>query len=679
MEAIKTMWKIMKKISGHERGLCITENVFQICIALMPVLYLLNVPILDISLGTVILFVFLPYSALFVWNWFKNERITIKKCIPFLPFAVFYIYLMTRSDGHITHMVLAIVTFIHICGMICGSVKTDKIRKIVVCYAMANVGLVLIQTIGYYIFNVHIQYIPMLLVHEQFQGSYVFRELSGLYRPSALFLEPSHFAAYCCFAIICLLFPRNGKPNLQKAFLVAAGCLLTTSGMGMALAAMIFLWYFIFCFLLSGKIKNYTRKQILIYVVITIIGIVLVCQISFVKVALLRVFSTVDGYNAIVGRLGLWKLKDAIGTMQPGALLCGYGYGTKYGYYLTGLIDTIYKFGLVGVLLELSCFAYLMYKERTHYVWCACVSFFALFTIAHLTAFFVQIFYFGLAIAEIEFYGNLAEKSSNRTELKNDEIKQVCLQILSDVAEFCEKNGIQYFLVCGTALGAIRHNGFIPWDDDVDIGMPRPDYDRFVDLYKSEKYIVCDTRYDRKYPYGFAKVCDNRTILIENVENPFNLGVYIDIFPIDGLPDNEELQKKHMKIINWDLRLLSWKCISHDKKVGWLHKVIQLLAKAVLFVVPVHVLVRKLEYDVKKYSYRDANYVGHLVTKAMWGSDIKPKELFSFPIKHKFEECEFFVPGQVEAYLTQEYGDYMKLPPKEKQIAKHDYVAYWKN
>lgn len=261
--------------------------------------------------------------------------------------------------------------------------------------------------------------------------------------------------------------------------------------------------------------------------------------------------------------------------------------------------------------------------------------------------------------------------------ISNSELKQIEFSILSDVAAFCDSHSIQYFLVCGTALGAVRHNGFIPWDDDVDIGMPRPDYERFLSEYPSETYRLIHAGVNSNYPYAFAKVCDPKTVLIEKIAHPCDLGIYIDIFPIDGLPKKEAEQKKHLSRINWDLRILSWKRISRTQKVGFLHKLIQIVAKMSLAFVPVSALVAKVDKDVRLYPYERCEYVGHLTTVATWGSDIKPKSVFEHPVKHQFETEEFWLPGNYDEYLCLEYGDYMTIPPKEKQVSKHDFIAYW--
>ena len=652
----------------------LAKRIFQYCVALMPVLYLLNVPLLNISLGTVLLIAFLPYSGLCIVGWISRKNKDSKNYLGMILFALFYLYSCLRSGGGFNTIVLSMVTLVHIWGVFCGSVQLDKVRRILVSFAMISAGLVLIQTVAYYLLNWRIQYVPQVFVHEQFRESYIFVDEGGLYRPSALFLEPAHFAQYCCFAIISVLFPIKGKADVERAIVIAIGCILTTSGMGIALTCGITAWFFVVEYLVDGKIKNYSPKQIVLFGFACLVGAFLVVQVPFINTALRRVFSSVDGYNAIAGRLGLWKLKDAIGTMSIVPLLFGYNSTAEYGYYLTGLIDTIYKLGFVGLLLELSCLGWLMCRKRTNYVWGTCLAFVLLFVVAHLTSFFVQVFYFGLVIADV----TAAPKTAAHKEaVTPEEIKEIAYRILCDVAAFCEKNGIQYSLACGTALGAIRHNGFIPWDDDVDICMPRPDYERFLDMYSSKQYVLYDTRYQKDYPYTFAKVCAGNTILIDDIEDPCEFGVYIDVFPIDGLPKRRSIRKKHMKRLSWNFRLLAWKRTRRDKKMDLPHKLILLAAKSILHVVPIHVLVRKMEYDVKKFSYTKSDYVGHLVSPAPWGTDIKPKAVFENPVRHVFEEREFFVPGDVDKYLTLEYGNYMQLPPKEKQIAKHDIEAYY--
>lgn len=264
-----------------------------------------------------------------------------------------------------------------------------------------------------------------------------------------------------------------------------------------------------------------------------------------------------------------------------------------------------------------------------------------------------------------------------RKIIEDEELKATILNILSDVADFCTRKQIRYYLVCGTALGAVRHNGFIPWDDDIDIGIPRPDYERFLAEYQSAKYYLCSSKKDPNYPYPFAKVCDPRTELIEKIAHPYKLGVYIDVFPIDGLPSNPQKLKKHLKKIAWDQRLLTWKRLDNNRKEKTKYKILHGFAKLFLAFIPISFLVRKVDKHLSVYPYDSSENVGHLVTKAYWGQDVKPRHIFEKPVPHKFEDRVFLLPGDYDMYLRLEYGDYMTLPPKEKQVSNHDFSAYW--
>ena len=127
---------------------------------------------------------------------------------------------------------------------------------------------------------------------------------------------------------------------------------------------------------------------------------------------------------------------------------------------------------------------------------------------------------------------------------RNVESIKIELNILSDVHDFCIANGIHYILFAGSLLGAIRHKGIIPWDDDLDIAMPRPDYDRFVATYQNNRYIVKTIDNSEDFVFTFSKVIDNSTVLIENKTEQSKIGINIDIFPLDGLPGDEDEAEK---------------------------------------------------------------------------------------------------------------------------------------
>ena len=122
----------------------------------------------------------------------------------------------------------------------------------------------------------------------------------------------------------------------------------------------------------------------------------------------------------------------------------------------------------------------------------------------------------------------------DRKYINVEELKHIQLDMLSDIAEFCEQNNIKYFLAYGTLIGAIRHKGYIPWDDDIDICMPRPDYDKFLSLYnkKDSAYKAVAFELDENYKLPFAKVNDTRTVMWETMYDQDVFGVYIDVFPL---------------------------------------------------------------------------------------------------------------------------------------------------
>lgn len=136
-------------------------------------------------------------------------------------------------------------------------------------------------------------------------------------------------------------------------------------------------------------------------------------------------------------------------------------------------------------------------------------------------------------------------------ELNKKEIQNIELNILLEFSKFCNENKLRYYLVGGTLLGAIRHKGFIPWDDDIDVCMPRPDYELFISNFHSDNSclkLCCNKFGNLKAP--FAKLKDTRTIVVNDIlvnDNDIDTNLWIDIFPVDGLPDSECNRKKHIK------------------------------------------------------------------------------------------------------------------------------------
>lgn len=264
--------------------------------------------------------------------------------------------------------------------------------------------------------------------------------------------------------------------------------------------------------------------------------------------------------------------------------------------------------------------------------------------------------------------------------VKSEELKKTQLDILLSVDRFCKQHSICYFLTYGTLIGAIRHKGYIPWDNDIDISMPRPDYERFIQLYNTEKekkYYVISPDLDQSYPYPFAKICDPNTHLVEFSSIKYNIGINIDLFPIDGLPKNEKEAKAHYWKINLYRNLLNIKKIELDfKRRSLIKNIFLALSKTVLFVISYNYLIKKINHLFVTYNYSDCLYAADLnfgnVNRRL------PKKIFESCISVEFEGYLFNAPIGYDLWLKSIYGDYMQLPPIEKRVTHHDFKAYYK-
>lgn len=263
-------------------------------------------------------------------------------------------------------------------------------------------------------------------------------------------------------------------------------------------------------------------------------------------------------------------------------------------------------------------------------------------------------------------------------EIDSKELRRLQLDILQRVHEFCMSHGIRYSLAYGTLLGAVRHGGYIPWDDDIDIAMLRPDYERFRKEFKDGIYHFCDCRDDKEYNNGFGKVEDTRTLVVEG-GNTKNIGVNIDVFPIDDLYDSFEDSRRYDRsfYFNRFVRLVKARQFSIIKK--WWKKPEVFLLKILFLPFGFHSLVLKDVIKAKSHVAPLSKYVG-LVTDIVFGSQgVIERYIWSEFKPILFEGKEYMGVKDTDAYLRHEYGDYMKLPSKEQQVPKHDFYAiYWK-
>ena len=260
-------------------------------------------------------------------------------------------------------------------------------------------------------------------------------------------------------------------------------------------------------------------------------------------------------------------------------------------------------------------------------------------------------------------------------EISVEEHKKMALDVLVKVADFCDKNDITYYLAYGTLLGAVRHGGFIPWDDDIDIIMPRPDYERFIKIFDENIGLKITSPHSDLPFYYFTKVYNPNTLKEEPIDykgrEPF--GVDIDIFPLDGFPEDINESKKIIekaKKINRDL-LLS---ISQKKKRNVLKTAYVKYTKFV----GQKKYVNKYTKISTQYDYTTSKLVGGVDPYDGMRDIFVKDEVFYDKVKIKFEDYEFWAPAGYVNYLTSKYGDYMTPPPADQQVTHHINKIYIK-
>lgn len=256
-----------------------------------------------------------------------------------------------------------------------------------------------------------------------------------------------------------------------------------------------------------------------------------------------------------------------------------------------------------------------------------------------------------------------------------EELHLLQLDMMDSFDSICRKNGLTYFLAGGTLLGAIRHKGFIPWDDDVDLSMPRPDYERLIKLFdeKPEEfgYLSVDhIRNKSDYVLPFARIVNSNTSVTRG--NKDEGGLFIDIFPIDGFGnDKEEAQKLIGAFNDRGCRIgrsfWKWDELSVKSK----------LVKVIYICLGREKLYRSMVKDLCKNNFYESEYIGS--TFGLRGKkEIIERHTFEKTMDFPFEDRIYKGPVGYDQYLKQMYGDYMELPPIEKRVPPHELVVYVK-
>ena len=251
-------------------------------------------------------------------------------------------------------------------------------------------------------------------------------------------------------------------------------------------------------------------------------------------------------------------------------------------------------------------------------------------------------------------------------------LQKKLLRMMKELHHFLENENIPYYMLGGTSLGAFRHNGFIPWDDDIDIGIPRRHYDRLIKIADRlpEGLVLMCYQNTEGFPYNFAKIVDSSTTLIEKDYVNNVMGVFIDVFPLDGACSNAKLEKiRQKRIYFWHSAVMSH--FSTTPKKGIIKKVFKVFAE----LMPAGYLRAKADRIMKKYAWDSseiiANYMGSWHEK-----EVMSKSIFGKPTLHRFEDCMFYTEERIADYLEKMYGDYMKLPSAENRVFRHGYYYF---
>lgn len=260
----------------------------------------------------------------------------------------------------------------------------------------------------------------------------------------------------------------------------------------------------------------------------------------------------------------------------------------------------------------------------------------------------------------------------------NEKVQKLTISLLQKFISICEQNNLRYYFTGGALIGVLRHKGFIPWDDDIDVGMPREDYDRFLDILEKDMpkgYGICNRFTNSDWHFAMSQFIDEESeIEINLAEQPRKAYVWIDVFPLDGLPSNNIhrwIRVKHILMYRYLVQ------IAHIKTQVDCHRNRPFLEKmilGILKIIPLGKLINsnkildKLENLLRKENFDKSIYAGNMLGRYR-EREVVPKKYFGRAKKGIFEDIEVNIPEMSHELQTALYGDYMKIPPKNERVA----------
>ena len=406
------------------------------------------------------------------------------------------------------------------------------------------------------------------------------------------------------------------------------------------------------------------------------------------------------------GRTYIWKNAIKMGSEKP---IFGYGvrnvpdYYTKYfskfeiqnsligGNFHNILVTIFVSSGILGLVSFLLLLGYIIKRFLTYLIVSKknsekliMILFFGILfgqlfesQIMYSTNFINIIFWLIIGYGLVVCKRDEGIRYQEVTDIR--EIQQMELGIMEYIHEVCQKIGVKYFLAYGSLIGAVRHKGFIPWDDDMDICMLREDYEKLQDYLianPDERYEVMSYKNNLNYVYPFMKVQDNHTYLLEeDVRIDSNMGIYVDIFPVDGYEDDSVFKDKMTRLIKKrQLSCYTFKGITNTKSI--LNSLIRYISVIIFYFTNTNKYIRGIDELAQSRKVDDYELVDYLIYKDM-NKPVWKREWLNQTIMGVFEGKEFMIPKNYHEILTSDYGDYTQLPPVELRFSHHDFQL-WK-
>ena len=408
--------------------------------------------------------------------------------------------------------------------------------------------------------------------------------------------------------------------------------------------------------------------------------------------------------NISNNRFAIWKSTASFVPKKP---IFGYSGGNWYEigkknnpdeyiikeHYLThnGYLEILFYNGIVGFIsmgifvlsFFLSMVKRLIRDKKEDLVNKDLLSIIMILMVILVSNLFLSSTFYGISLLGIilflmagYFYSIVSTDKSNFKKLDIDEIKEIELGVMDYIHNICNEKGINYSLAYGSLLGAVRHKGFIPWDDDLDIALKRDEYDKLYQAISEDNnsvYKAVSWENDSRYPYPFYRVYDSRTVYENNyIQNDIELGICVDVFPFDDYKDvNKEITKLDMY-----RRLSVYTLYGIRNKEAGIKNIIRYLMLVAFRLTRVKTWNKKLN-DCSKIPV-NSEYIDYLMESKKYSTKIDAKALDKV-VEFKFEDRTYNIPADYDHILTTIYGaDYMEIPPLEKRIQHDDFVAYIK-